>query len=67
MNLEFIAIQSIVVKVLSQTTSSSNCERNRSIFNYIHTSILQPEFKNEKKSRRHGTQNSKWLPEISQI
>ena len=27
----------IIVKVLSQTVSASNCKRNQSIFNYIHT------------------------------
>jgi len=30
-------LQSIAVKVLSQTTSTSNCERNWSTFSYIHT------------------------------
>ena len=30
-------LQSIAIKVLSQTTSASNCERNWSTFSYIHT------------------------------
>ena len=31
------ALRTIAIKVLSQTTSSSNCERNRSTFSFIHT------------------------------
>ena len=30
-------LQKLAVKVLSQTTSASNCERNWSTFSYIHT------------------------------
>ncbi|KAF1893136.1 hypothetical protein Lal_00015567 [Lupinus albus] len=30
-------LKSIAIKVLSQTTSATNCERNRSTFSYIHT------------------------------
>ena len=30
-------LQKLAIKVLSQTTSASNCERNWSTFSYIHT------------------------------
>ncbi|XVF24667.1 hypothetical protein REPUB_Repub13aG0147000 [Reevesia pubescens] len=30
-------LQNLAIKVLSQTTSTSNYERNRSTFSYIHT------------------------------
>ena len=30
-------LQEIAIKVLSQTTSATNCERNWSTFSYIHT------------------------------